>query len=323
MNMLKCLPRLGSISRRFLLGAILPLAFGALLPATLATPARAATAAQKNFESPEAAVGAMADAVRADNLVLLREILGPDSAKLVNSGDATEDRQGRAAFLKAYDEAYKLSYEGDAKAVLMIGKDEWPMPIPLIKDGARWRFDARQGEAEILARRIGRNELAAIQVCQAIVAAEQEYSLQDLNHNGIPEYAARMVSTPGKRDGLYWPNTPGKTPSPLGRLLAAATNDGYGAASAKGLTPFHGYFYRILLRQGKDAPGGAYNYVVRGKMIGGFALVAYPARYGASGVMSFLVNAEGQVLQKDLGRNTAFIAGRMSVYNPDASWTKP
>jgi hypothetical protein len=199
------------------------------------------------------------------------------------------------------------------------------MPIPLVREGRFWRFDARQGEAEILARRVGRNELAAMQVCLAIVAAEREYSQEDLNHNGVPEYAARMASTPGNRDGLYWENGPEQTPSPLGPLLAAASRDGYGLAAAQSelTAPYHGYYYRILVRQGKDARGGAYDYVVQGKMIGGFAVVAYPARYRASGVMTFMVNPDGRILQKDLGRNTPAIAGQMTTYNPDASWAKP
>jgi len=321
MKILTWVPRFRAGAQRVLLGAMLPLALVISWPAAVS----AAPPAQQKFESPEAGVGAMVEAVRAGDQARLRAILGPGSSKLVRSGDAVEDQQGREAFLKSYDEASKVTYAGTERAVLMVGKDEWPMPIPLIKDGAHWRFDARQGEAEILARRIGRNELAAIQVCLAIVAAENEYTLQDPNHGVVPEYAARLASTPGKHDGLYWPTQAGEPESPLGPLLAAAARDGYGAAigQSQALTPYHGYYYRILTRQGKDAPGGAYDYIVRGRMIGGFALVAYPARYGASGVMTFVVGRDGQVLQKDLGRRTAALAGQMSAYNPDASWTKP
>ena len=325
MKIRKWMPRFGSRAQGALLGALLPLALGLALPAGYAQQAYAATSAQQRFDTPEAGVGAMVAAVRAGDQVRLRAILGPGSSKLVRSGDEVEDRQGRDAFLKSYDEASKLAYPATDKVLLLVGKDEWPMPIPLVRDGAQWRFDARQGEAEILARRIGRNELAAIQVCQAIVAAEREYTLQDPNHSAVPEYAARLASTPGKRDGLYWPTQAGEPESPLGPLLAAAARDGYGAAlgQSQAPTPYHGYYYRILARQGKEAAGGAYDYIVRGRMIGGFALVAYPARYGASGVMTFLVSQDGQVLQKDLGRRTAVLAGQMSAYNPDASWTKP
>jgi len=197
------------------------------------------------------------------------------------------------------------------------------MPIPLVKSDGGWRFDTQQGEKEILARRIGRNEMAAIQVCLAIVDAEREYATLDLDSDGIPEYAPKFVSAPGKRDGLYWQTKTDDPLSPLGPLLATATQEGYTRSASRPLAPYHGYFYRILTRQGKDAPGGAYDYFVNGKMIGGFAVIAYPARYGASGVMSFIVNHDGVVYEKDLGKNTAAIASKMTTFNPDASWKRP
>ena len=188
---------------------------------------------------------------------------------------------------------------------------------------AAWRFDTKSGEREILARRIGRNELAAIQVCLAIVDAEREYAARDPDGDGVRHYASRFVSTPAQRDGLYWPTRPDEQPSPLGPLLAAATKDGYTSADIGSLTPYHGYFYRIVTRQGRHAPGGAYDYRLNGRMRGGFGVIAYPARYGASGIMTFIVNHDGVVRQKNLGRNTAAIASQMTSFDPDASWKRP
>jgi len=285
--------------------------------------AAAAAEAQKSFASPEAAITALVDAVKLNDQPLLRVILGPRSSKLISSGDPVADERGRAAFIRAYSETNQLSLEGENKATLVIGKDAWPFPIPLVKNGGGWRFDSRQGEREILGRRIGRNELAAIQVCLAIVDAEREYAAQDVDGNGVLEYAPRFASTPGKHDGLYWPANPGEPQSPLGSLLAAAANDGYARSGIRSLAPYHGYFYRILTKQGKDAPGGAYDYFVKGRMIGGFAVVAYPARYGASGVMTLIANQDGVVFEKNLGKNTAAIASKMTTFNPDASWERP
>ena len=294
----------------------------ALALLVIAPMALAATAAHKSFASPEAGITALVEAVKADDQPMLLAILGPHGSKLISSGDAVADRQSREAFLKAYGEANKLVHEGDTQATLVIGKDEWPMPIPLVKSHAGWRFDTQRGEKEILARRIGRNELAAIKVCLAIVDAEREYAAQDLNGDGVPEYAHKFVSTAGKRDGLYWQTKADESLSPLGPLLAAATSEGYTGSDSRPLAPYHGYFYRILAKQGKDAPGGAYDYLIKDKMIGGFAVIAYPARYGASGVMSFIVNQDGVVYEKNLGKNTAAIASEMTTFNPDASWKR-
>ncbi len=290
----------------------------------IASMAMAATAGPKSFASPEAGIAALVEAVvKVNDQPTLRAILGPHGGKLISSGDAVADRQGREAFLKDYGEAHKLVLEGDTQAKLVIGQDEWPMPIPLVKSNVGWRFDTQQGEKEILARLIGRDELAAIQVCLAIVDAEREYATLDLDSDGIPEYAPKFVSAPGRRDGLYWQTKMDEPLSPLGPLLATATQEGYTRSASRPLAPYHGYFYRILTRQGKDAPGGAYNYFVNGKMIGGFAVIAYPARYGASGIMSFIVNHDGVVYEKDLGKNTAAIASKMTTFNPDASWKRP
>ncbi len=288
-----------------------------------APPAAAAPAAQKSFASPEEGTTALVEAVKANDQPALHAILGPHGGRLISSGDAVADERSREAFLKAYADANKLVHDGDTHDTLVIGKDEWPMPIPLVKSQAGWRFDTRKGEKEILARRIGRNELAAIKVCLAIVDAEREYAALDPDGDGVLEYAPKFVSAPGKRDGLYWQTTADEPLSPLGPLLAAATKEGYARSVSRPLAPYHGYFYRILTRQGKDAPGGAYDYRVKGKMIGGFAMIAYPARYGASGVMSFLVNHDGVVYEKNLGKDTAAIASQIKAFDPDASWKRP
>ena len=282
----------------------------------------AAGVSQKSFASPEEAVSALVDAMKAGDESALRAILGPHSGKLIDSGDPVQDQQNRDRFLGAYGVVNKIELQGNAKAVLVVGKDEWPMPIPLVKSGDSWHFDAQQGKQEILNRRIGRNELAAVQVCLAVVDAEHDYVAQNLHSAGIPQYAAKLVSTPGKRDGLYWETTVDEQQSPLGPLLATAASEGYKRMPSGTLTPYHGYYYKILTKQGKDAPGGAYDYLVKGKMLGGFGLIAYPARYRASGIMSFIVNQNGVVYEKDLGRNTASIAAKMTTFNPDSSWTK-
>ncbi|MEQ1518051.1 MAG: DUF2950 domain-containing protein, partial [Usitatibacteraceae bacterium] len=285
--------------------------------------ARADKAEQKYFASPDQAVAAMVSAVRADDAGQLRQILGRGGEKLINSGDTVADQRRRKEFAAQYDTANKVRLDGDSRATLLVGKDEWPMPVPLMKSAEGWRFDARQGSEEILKRRIGKNELAAMEVVRAIVDAQREYVATDQDRNGLLEYAPKLVSAPGKRDGLYWETTASEPQSPLGPLVAAAAKDGYATLAAMPLEPYHGYFYRILARQGKDAPGGAYDYLVRGKMIGGFAVVAYPARYGASGIMTFMVNHDGVVFEKDLGKNTAALAEKMTSFDPTATWKRP
>jgi hypothetical protein len=287
---------------------------------TMTPMALAATAAQKTFASPETGITALVEALRINDQPLIGAILGSHGKSLIHSGDRVADQQSREAFIKAYSEANKVVLDGDRQAVLVIGQDEWPMPIPLVKSPAGWRFDTPQGEKEILARLIGRNELSAIQVCLAIVDAAHEYAALDVDGDSIPEYAPRFVSTPGKHDGLYWPTKADEPLSPLGPLLAAATREGYTDSISRPLAPYHGYFYRVLAKQGKDAQGGARDYLVNGHMIGGFAVIAYPARYGVSGIMSFMVNQDGMVYEQNLGRNTADIAGKINTFNPDSSW---
>jgi DUF2950 family protein len=274
----------------------------------------------KGFPSAEEALQAFVAALRADDSKALLAILGSEGRTLISSGDPVADRQGRQTFLREYDAANRL-VASDKATVVRIGNDDWPFPIPLVMEGGQWRFDARQGREEIIARRVGRNELYTIQTCLAYVDAQREYYSEDRNGDGILEYAQQFASSPGKRDGLYWATKPGEPPSPLGDLVVRARAEGYHRAKGGGPTPFHGYLYRILTAQGPAARDGAYNYITRGHMIAGFAMVAFPAQYGASGVMTFLVNHDGVVFQKDLGPKTSSIAFAMKQFNPDGTWT--
>jgi hypothetical protein len=286
-----------------------------------ASAAQTGAPSQKVFPSPEAAVGALIEAMKANNDSALREMLGRRGVDLI--GLRTSDRNQHERFLAAYEESNKLAPHGEDKVVLEVGKDAWPFPIPLAKAGGGWRFDANLGEQEVLARRIGRNELAAIQVCLAIADAQHEYAAVDRDENGVLEYARRFVSTPGKHDGLYWESASGEPLSPLGPFVAAAGVDTGSSRAAAQRTSYHGYFYRILTQQGKNAKGGVFPYIVRGRMIGGFAAIAYPARYGYTGVKTFMLNHDGEVYEKDLGKNTQAIAGKIQAFDPDPSWKRP
>ncbi len=281
-----------------------------------------ASAAPQSFASPQAGVDALVKALEGNDQKALRVIFGPEGSRLLSSGDPIADANYRAAFVKAYAEAHRVVPEGDTQARLMIGSDGWPMPIPLVKAAHGWRFDTIQGEDEIIKRRIGRNELEAIQVCQAIVDAQRDYSASTLDKDGVPVYATRIISRPGQHDGLYWPAATGEAPSPLGALLAAAADEGYPSEGALQRSPYRGYYFRILTSQGTAAPDGAMDYMVGGKMIGGFALIAYPARYGVSGVMTFLVNHDGAIYQSDLGAGTTDATLALKSFNPGPGWTK-
>lgn len=282
--------------------------------------ALAAPPGQKSFESLDDAVSALVGAIRAGDRKAVVEILGPKGVPLVWSGDNVADRSTFQRFVASYDRAHRLE-GGGGKVVLHVGDDDYPMPIPLVPDGPRWFWDTDAGDEELLYRRIGRNELATIQVCQAYVDAQREYYSRDRGA-GILEFAQRLESTKGKRDGLYWETRPGERQSPIGPLVAEARAAGYTKPEPGKRGPYHGYLYRLLLSQGPAAPGGAYSYVVKGHMIGGFALVAYPATYGVSGIMTFLVNHDGVVYQKDFGPNTPQVANAMKTFNPDKTWTK-
>jgi hypothetical protein len=283
----------------------------------------AAEGSQKSFKSPEEAVKALAEAVKGNDTKELLAIFGSSGKELVSSGDKVADEAGRERFTKAYEEMNKLVIENDTKVILHVGNGDWPFPIPVVKKGEYWLFDTMAGREEILNRRIGRNELNAIQVCLAYVDAQREYVLKDRDGDKLLEYAQRFISRKGEKNGLYWEGKEGEPQSPLGPLVAKAATEGYSGKRPVGRrSPYHGYYYKILKSQGKNAPGGEYDYVVNGKMIGGFALVAYPAEYGNSGIMTFIVNQDGVVYEKDLGKETEKIATAMKKFNPDKTWKK-
>ncbi len=281
----------------------------------------AAAAQPKTFASAEEAVKALIAAAKSNDDKEMLAIFGPGAKELIFSGDAVADQQRRARFVKAYDEKNRLVKQGE-DMILVIGKEDWPFPIPVMKKGDSWVFDIARGKEEILNRRIGENELNTIQVCRAIVDAQREYAMKDRDKNGLLEYAQKFRSDPGKKNGLYWDSKAGEPQSPLGPITVQARGEGYQGNTSGGPSPYHGYYYRILTAQGKDAAGGAYSYLVKGKMIGGFAVVAYPAEYENSGVMTFIVNYDGRVFQKDLGKNTASVAKAMKEYNPDKTWAE-
>ena len=290
----------------------------AALPAILALALLTSTSqAQEVFSSPEEAATALAAAVKTGTKGSILKVLGNAAEDIVASGDEVADAETLKRFRAAYEAKHAIKAEGNTKAIVILGNDDFPFPIPLYKTKSGWEFDTAEGRREILHRRIGRNELDAIQTCLAYVDAQNEYAEKDRGE-GVGVYAQRIVSTPGKTDGLFWRDD--GDPSPLGELAAEASAEGY-KVEGRG-APYHGYYFHILKAQGSDAPGGALDYVVKGKMIGGFALIAYPAKYGNSGVMTFLVNHAGIVFQKDLGRQTDFVAKRMILFDPDQTWKK-
>ena len=290
--------------------------------AALALGAKPAAKPPQSFASPEAAVDALAQAARASDEKPLLALFGSAAHDIVSSGDAVADANVRENFAKSYDSKHSLERDGDAKAILVYGDDDFPFPIPLVKQGDQWHFDAAAGRHEILARRVGRNELATIQVCLAYVDAQREYASVDRDGDGLFEYAQKFNSSSAKsHDGLYWPVEPGQPESPLGELVADARSEGYRHEEGK-RKPYHGYLYKILTKQGPHAAGGAYDYLVRGRMIGGFALVAYPAEYGVSGIMTFVVNQDGVVFSKDLGPGTTKTAAAMTRFDPDSTWKR-
>jgi len=290
------------------------------LIASIAAPAVAAVR-QKTFATPAAAVHALIAANRGNHVGELIIILGAEGAKLIHSGDPVADQRGRALFVAAYDEKHALQRDSGIKATLIVGKDEWPLPIPLVRVHARWHFDSKAGADEILNRRIGRNELSVIEVCRAYVTAQHEYVTKKLGPGGAAEYAQHFMSRVGQRDGLYWAVKPGEPESPLGPLIARARAAGYRPGTPHPTPrPYFGYYFQILTQQGQNAPGGAKDYVVNGHMTSGFALLAYPATYGDSGIMTFIVNQDGIVYQKNLGPDTKRIAVQIKQYDPDGTW---
>ena len=277
---------------------------------------------QKTFSSPQQAVESLITAVQADNEAELLAIFGPGSEDLISSGDPVADRNGRKRFLRAYGDKHRLEEDEDNNMILHVGAKDYPLPIPIVRKGNVWIFDTQAGMEEILDRRIGRNELHTIDVLHAYTDSQREYACMKRNDDADTEFAQRLMSNEGKKDGLYWPVKEGEEESPFGPLIALATQEGYTAGlDEENPEPFYGYYFKILKAQGEHAEGGAFSYVVDGKMILGFGLVAYPAKYGASGIMTFIVNQEGVIYQKDLGEDTPN-AAKMTVFDPDDTWKK-
>jgi hypothetical protein len=289
-----------------------------LLLATVAV--RAAEPAQQTFASPEQAAAALAEAWGQDDKAAMMKLFGSAGAKLISSGDPVADAEAKQRLAAEYNLAHRIENESDDKAVLSIGKGDFPYPIPLVKQDSAWYFDTKAGEQEILDRRIGHNELNAIDVCHTYVEAQRAYAAQYSSGNGPAEYAQRLHSSAGKHDGLYWAAETTTDESPFGPLVAGAEAAGYSANAAGMRTPYHGYYFRILKQQGASAPGGAKDYVVGGHMTGVFAMIAFPAKYGDSGIMTFIVDQTGIVFEQNLGPGTDAAARQISTYDPDDSW---
>jgi hypothetical protein len=302
----------------------------------IAPTAHTESSSQSTFSSADDALQALVSAAKAKDSDAFAKLFGPDYDQLL-SGDDVEDARHRDEFAVAVGESAQLEKIGDSKYTVAVGNDDWPTPIPLVKKDGKWLFDTKAGLEEVINRRVGENELSAITTCRAYAVAQWEYYTEgDWDHNGVAEYAQKLLSTPGAHDGLYWETSDDDTPSPLGKLIAAAQAEGYGpsapgaAAAGKGgpnqeapeidHAPYHGYYFKILTRQGPHAPGGKYSYVINGNMIAGYALVAYPDKWGNSGVMTFIVNQQGRVYEKNFGPDTAKLASAMTEYNPDPTW---
>lgn len=314
------------------------LPFGAILLGA-ASAAHAQTPPQSTYSSPDEAMQALVAAVKDKDRTALAGIFGPDHEQLL-SGDEVEDTNDLNDFAEAVNESVQLQKINDSKYTLMVGKENYPLPIPIVQKDGKWLFDTKAGLDEILNRRIGENELSAINTCRAYAIAQWEYFTEgDWDNDGVAEYAQKFISSPGQHNGLYWETPEGEKPSPLGDLVAAAQAEGYGPGSrssslrertaneasqkdkpAHPRAPYQGYYFRILKSQGPHAPGGKYSYVINGNMIAGYALIAYPDKWGNSGVMTFIVNQQGRVYQKNLGPDTAKLAASISVYDPDQTW---
>ncbi len=302
----------GAMFRRGLLAVVMSVAF-----AVGASAQQAGKPADKvkGFATADAAAAALADAVRKNDRKAIAEMWGVDWRDFVPGTD-DDVRRRREIFLKAWDESHKVVMSGDSKAAIEVGKAGWTLPIPLVKDGSEWRFDVVTGRKEMVLRRIGHDEAAVVQTLLAIVDAQSDYAALDPMNTGAPAYARRLLSSPGRKDGLYWQTRPGEPESPLGPAVARAQVDGQAPDG------HYGYYFRLLYAQGAAAQGGARDYIVNGRMIGGFGVIAWPVRYGDTGVMTFIVNQAGVVYQQDLGPETAQKAGAMVTFNPDKGWTK-
>ena len=292
----------------------LVIALGVVVAASF--PACARKSGHAGFESADAAVSALIEAGRKADVGRLRELFGPGSEAILSSGDPVADKAARENFLAKYDEKHQLVPEGEDRAVLQVGNDGWPMPVPIVRRDGEWYLDGAEGADEIVYRRIGRNELGAIAVCRGYVEAQHEYAAADHDGEGAGVFAHKLVSDPGTQNGLYWEAAEGEPESPVGPFIAAASAEGYKTGSGA----YHGYRYRPLFRQTENANGGALDYFDKGVLKNGFALVAWPAEYGVSGVMTFIVNHDGVVFQKDLGENTEAAVEAMNAYDPDSTW---
>lgn len=304
--------RVGGASRRALV---------VLLGVCLVVGAHAAAPAQRSFAAPEDAAAALIKALKARDDAGALAILGPGSEQWIRSGDAVADRAARARFVALYEQRQAIEKVTDQRVLLTLGPDAWPFAFPLVKSESGWHFDTAAGKRELLYRRVGQNELNAINVLLAIVDAQRDYAAADHDRDEVREYARVFASNPGKHDGLYWPTTGAEPASPLGELVVRASAEGYSKGKDKA-SPYHGYYFRMLLGQGPHAAGGALDYIVQGHMIGGFAAMAYPAQYANSGVMTFIVNHDGVVYQKDLGAASATVAPGITRFDPGPGWTK-
>lgn len=275
----------------------------------------------RTFGSPREAMEALATAARGHDIAQLKAIMGPAGDQIISSGDEVDDRIRRENFMELYDERHALVEEVEDRRTLIVGENDWPFPVPIVRKNGSWAFDAEEGREEILNRRIGENELAAIEVCKAIGDAQREYALRDPEQTGLRVYARQFASEPGKRNGLYWPAADDEEPSPLGELAAEAVEKGY-RRKTEGPTAYHGYYYRILEGQGPNAPGGSIDYVIDGHMRLGFAVLAYPAEYGSSGVMTFMMHSDGSLYQQNLGDDTPKLVADIKSFDPDDKWKK-
>lgn len=305
--------RTSSLTRASVLVAIVALTIAVALPSLAATAPKG-----KSYSTPEKAVEAFVGAMRNFNLKALVGIFGKGSESLFDTGDAVADENQREWFLKLHDEKHALVPQGDGRRILTVGNDGWPFPMPLVKSGSKWAFDTAAGLEELINRRVGRNELMAIQTCLAVADAQREYYSRDRDGDGILEYAQHYRSTLGRRDGLFWPAEQGEPLSPMGEFAAAAADEGYSPAH----NAYHGYHYKFLFAQGPAAEGGAYGYLAHDNQIGGFAILAYPAQYGDSGVMTFILSHSGAVYQRDLGEQTAAEVASITMFEPGEGWTR-
>src|SRR5215470_6994957 len=306
---------LPSVLRPLRFPCVLPLA--ALAVTTVFLTVATGALAQGRYRSPDKAIAALADALRTDAPQQVMRVLGPGSEEIVLSGDPIDDAALRKRFLTDFESKYQIVPDGEDQAVLVVGEERWPFPIRLVRLNNTWRFNTQLATSEIVYRRIGRNEMSAIDACGAYVTAQKEYAEKGFVGKGI--YARRFISRPGERDGLYWPAPSGEGESPLGEFANSAAEQGY-SVEGKRWAPYQGYYYKILTRQGPNAPGGEVDYMASGDMVGGFALVAFPARYRSSGLMTFLVNHQGTIYEKDLGWRTLDIGMEMTSFDPDDTW---